>query len=196
MNKFAAAVVLAASVAPGLAFAQAQTSAPLGEAHARSAMTVFGCSNISSLSPGPQGSWHGQCSKGGATVNVVMDNKGVVTSGGTPTHMTEAMARSAATNACSNVSVLNPGPDNSWHGQCSKGGTNVNVAVDKNGAVTTGQPTTHLTEGNARSLLTDAGCSGISTLSGGADGSWFGQCSKGGKTTNVSVSSKGVVTTQ
>ena len=195
MNKFVAAVIAAGLFAPGVALAQAPTA--LGEAHARSAMLVFGCSNISSLSAGPNGSWHGQCSKGGATVNVMMDSQGVVTAGGTPTHETEPMARSAATSAgCNNVTQLSPGPDNSWHGQCSKGGAIVNVAVDKSGTVTTGQPTAHLTEAHARSILTSAGCSNISTLSGAADGSWFGQCAKGGKTNNVSVDGKGAVTIQ
>ena len=121
MIKFVVAVS-AGLLAPGLALAQSQSPSALGEAHARSAMLVFGCSNISSLSAGPAGSWHGQCSKGGSTVNVVMDSQGVVTAGGTPTHETEPMARSAATSAgCASVTQLSPGPDNSWHGQCSKG---------------------------------------------------------------------------
>ena len=193
--KFAAAIIVAGSLASSLAFAQSPS--PLGEAHARSAMTVFGCSNISALSPGPNGSWHGQCSKGGAIVNVAMDSKGVVTAGNQPTHETEAMARSAATSAgCSSISLLHQGPNNSWHGQCAKGGATVNLAVDSNGTVTTGQPVSFITENNARSILTSAGCSSISTLSAGSDGSWFGQCAKGGKTSNVSVDPKGAVTVQ
>ena len=187
------ALALAACVAPGVAAAQTA----LTQAHARSAMTDYGCANVSSLSPGPNGSWHGQCSKGGATVNVMMDSAGKVTSGGMPSHITESSARSAATDAgCNNTSVLSAGPNGSWHGQCSKGGATVNVAVDSTGKVTTGQMPTHLTEGNARSILTDAGCASISSLNSGPDGSWVGQCAKGGKLSNVSVDSKGTVTAQ
>ena len=53
---------------------------------------------------------------------------------------------------------------------------------------------THITEGGARSLLTGFGCSNLSTLTMGADGGWYGQCTKGGRTQNVSVDSAGTMT--
>ena len=201
MNCFStlAAMALLASPAMTLSQASAQPAAAqtLGESHARSAMVDYGCASVSTLSAGPAGSWHGQCSKGGRTVNVMMDSKGVVTSGGTPEHLTEGHARSAMTAyGCSSISGLGAGPEGSWHGLCSKGGQTVNVAMDSKGVVTSGTPPQHLTDGQARSILTDFGCSNISGLNVAADGGWLGQCVKGGRTVVAVVNKSGTVTTR
>ena len=188
------AVIALAGVA--LPFASHAQGTMLGESHARSAMTSFGCGSISSLSAGPGGSWHGQCVKGGATVNVMMDSKGTVTSGAAPTHITESQARSALTSlGCSSISTLGAGPNGSWHGQCAKGGATVNAMVDNKGVATTGGTPTHVTESQARSILTGAGCSAITSLNMGMDSAWHGQCAKGGKTVDAMVDSKGAATT-
>ena len=130
---------LAGLAVPSLALAQGAvpaTATALGEGHARSAMTAYGCASISGLSAGPSGSWHGQCAKGGQTVNVAMDSEGKVTSGTAPTHITEGHARSALTQyGCANISSLNSAPDGAWAGQCYKGGQPVNVMVDSTGKV-------------------------------------------------------------
>ncbi len=190
---------LAGLALPGLAFAQgtapmAATPAVLGEGHARSAMTAYGCASISGLSAGPSGSWHGQCAKGGQTVNVAMDSQGKVTSGTAPAHLTESHARSAMTAyGCASISGLSAGPSGSWHGQCAKGGQTVNVAMDSEGKVTSGTAPTHITEGHARSALTQYGCANISSLNSAPDGAWAGQCYKGGQPVNVMVDSTGKV---
>ena len=201
MNHCRMLVTLSLLASPALALAPASARAAgdanLGEAHARSAMIEYGCGNVSILSAGPAGSWHGQCSKGGKTIDVVMDSKGVVTSGNAPTHMTEANARSAMTAyGCSNVSSLGAGPNGSWHGLCLKGGQTVNVSMDSSGVVASGTPPQHLTDAHARSILTNFGCSGISALNVSGDGGWVGQCSKGGKTVVATVDGSGAVTTR
>ncbi len=186
---------LAGLAVPSLALAQGAvpaTATALGEGHARSAMTAYGCASISGLSAGPSGSWHGQCAKGGQTVNVAMDSEGKVTSGTAPTHLTEGHARSAMTAyGCASISGLSAGPSGSWHGQCAKGGQTVNVAMDSEGKVTSGTAPTHITEGHARSALTTYGCATISALYSAPDGAWAGQCYKGGQPVNVMVDNTG-----
>lgn len=202
MNKLAATLLLMGAVAPGLAYAQAPTparpAAPmLGEGHARSAMTDFGCNGITALGVAPDGSWHGQCQKGGSTINVMMDKGGKVSQlTGRPPMMTEGQARYAMTDfGCGSTSIssLGAGPNGTWHGQCTKGGALINVMVDAQGKASVATGVTHITEGQARYALTDFGCgsTSISSLSMGSDGSWYGQCTKGGATTNVGVDAKG-----
>lgn len=136
MNKTLALLTLTGMVASGVAVAQSTTQAAMTEAQARYAMGSFGCNNVSALGQGPEGSWHGQCSKGGQTVNVMMDRQGKVSTGSAPTHITEGNARSMMTEAgCSNISTLKMGSDGSWRGQCSKGGRTANVAVNGQGQI-------------------------------------------------------------
>ena len=122
----AAALCLAGS---GVAWAQASG---MTEPQARSVLTSYGCGNISHLSMGPQGSWHGQCSKGGRTMDVMVDAQGKAgPSTAEMAHITSAHARSALMDfGCSNVSGLSRGPEGTWHGQCSKGGRTRDVMVD------------------------------------------------------------------
>lgn len=118
--------------------AQTTSQAAMTENHARAAMYAAGCSNLSSLGRGPQSSWHGQCTKGGQIVNVVMDGQGKVTTGGTMDHMTEGHARSAMMQAgCSNISYLNTDDNGVWRAQCTKGGRTVAATMDGQGKVTT-----------------------------------------------------------
>lgn len=137
MNKTLVMLALAGLVAPGLASAQNAAQPAMGEGHARAAMLAFGCSNLSSLGQGPEGSWHGQCTKGGQNVDVMMDRQGKVTAG-RPGHMTEGQARAAMMQAgCSNLSSLSMGQDGNWRAQCTKGGRTVNASVDAQGKATT-----------------------------------------------------------
>ena len=203
MKKTAAMLMLMGTVVPGLALAQAQPTAPSGlsAAQARSAMYAAGCSSTytaSSLAIAPDGNWHGQCQKGGVVTNVMVDGRGTVTNvTGQPPMMTEGQARYALTDfGCGSTSISNlgPGPNGSWHGQCQKGGALTNVMVDAQGkASAMAAPASHITEAQARYALVDFGCSSTytSALSQGPDGSWVGQCQKGGAITNVAVDKTG-----
>ena len=191
MNRLLATFVLFGLGTSGLALAQGSGAPSLTDGHARSAMTQFGCSSISGLSVRPDGQYQGQCVKGGQVVNVSMDKTGKVEQVASLNHLTDGQARYALTNfGCSNISNLGTGPGGTWHGQCYKGGVPTNVMVDAKG-VASAAAAPHVTEGAARSMLTDFGCGNISTLTMGGDGGWYGQCTKGGKTQNVSVDSKG-----
>ena len=192
MKSFVAVVLLGVAL-PGLALAQGNSTPPLTAAHARAAMTQFGCNGITALGVGPDNSYHGQCSKGGQLINVMMDKTGTVSQATKITHITEGQARYAMTEfGCANISSLGTGPGGTWHGQCYKGGQPVNVMVDVKG-VASASTATHITEGGARSLLTGFGCSNLSTLTMGTDGGWYGQCIKSGRTQNVSVDSAGTM---
>lgn len=104
------------------------------EANARAALMNYGCSNVSTLGHGAEGTWHGNCTKGGSTQFVIVDPEGKV-SVGAASSITEAHARSALMQfGCSNVSVLHELDDGEWAGQCTKGGRTVDVRVDKKGA--------------------------------------------------------------
>ena len=185
MKASAITLVMLGSLAPGLALAQ--TTSSLTASHARSAMTEFGCNGITALGLSPDGEYHGQCTKGGKLINVMMDKNGKVSEATNVRHITEGHARYALTSfGCSNISQLGSGPNGSWHGQCYKAGAPTNVMVDSKGVASVASPT-HVTEGMARSALTDYGCASISTLSMTSEGSWVGQCAKGGRTQNVSV---------
>ena len=106
------------------------------EPHARSAMMNYGCNNVSRLSRSPQGTWHGSCTKGGQTVNLMVDQKGAVSPSTGAGYITEAHARSALMNAgCNNVSSLSMDTDGTWDGTCTKGGRTVTMEVDQQGKV-------------------------------------------------------------
>ena len=191
MNRLLATFVLFGLGTPCLALAQGAAATALTDGHARSAMTDFGCSSISGLSVRPDGQYQGQCTKSGKLINVSMDKTGKVQEVASLNHLTDGQARYALTNfGCSNISNLGTGPGGTWHGQCSKGGVATNVMVDAKGVASAGAPP-HITESNARSMLTDFGCNNISTLTMSGDGGWYGQCAKGGRTQNVSVDGKG-----
>ncbi len=195
MTRLLATFLLFGLAAPGLALAQSSGAPSMTDAHARSAMMDYGCTAISGLSNRPDGQYQGQCTKGGKVVNVSMDKTGKVSEVSSLDHVTDGQARYALTQfGCGNISNLGTGPGGTWHGQCYKGGVPTNVMVDAKGVASAGSPT-HVTESAARSMLTGFGCNNISTLTMGADGSWYGQCAKGGKTQNVSVDSTGKMAT-
>jgi hypothetical protein len=195
MNRTIAVLALIGLAGSVPAWAQAPAGS-LTEAHARSSLMGYGCSNVSGLSVGPSGSWHGQCQKGGQTVNVMVDREGKVSTG-MASHITEAHARSALTAfGCSNLSALGRGEQGNWHGTCTKGGQTTEVMVDQQGKASAAPMSGHMTEAHARSALMDYGCTNLSTLSSGADGNWYGQCSKGGRTVNVMVDQQGKAATK
>ncbi len=106
------------------------------EGRARYAMTEFGCTNISSMGTGPGGTWHAQCTKGGAATPVMVDTKGVA-SATKGTHLTEPAARSMLTDyGCNSLSALTMGGDGSWYGQCLKAGSTQRVSVSSSGQIT------------------------------------------------------------
>lgn len=190
MRHFVAVLLLGAAM-PGLAFAQADSASALTASHARSAMTDFGCSAVTTLGVAPDGSYHGQCTKAGSVINVMMDKTGTVSQLPQAKYITEGQARYALADfGCNNVSALGTGPGGTWHGQCYKAGAPVSVMVDSKGVASAGKAS-HITESAARSMLTDYGCNNLSTLTMGADGGWYGQCVKGGNTQRVSVSRSG-----
>jgi hypothetical protein len=51
------------------------TASRLTEAAARADLMARGCKNLSMLSRGPDGSWHGRCDKDGRTVDVMVDQQ-------------------------------------------------------------------------------------------------------------------------
>ncbi len=105
------------------------------EGRARYAMTDFGCSNISSMGTGPGGTWHAECTKGGARTPVMVDTQGVA-SATKATHITEPAARSMLIDyGCNNLSTLSMGADGGWYGQCVKGGSTQRVSVSNSGQV-------------------------------------------------------------
>ncbi len=190
MRHFVAVLLLGAAM-PALAFAQTDSAPALTASHARSAMTDFGCSAVTTLGVASDGSYHGQCTKAGSVINVMMDKTGKVSQLPKAMYVTEGQARYAmAEFGCNNVSALGTGPGGTWHGQCTKGGSVTDVMVDAKGVASAGKGS-HITESTARSMLTDYGCNNLSTLTMGADGGWYGQCVKGGSTQRVSVSSSG-----
>lgn len=192
MRNFVAAMLLGAAV-PGFAFAQTDSAPAFTASHARAAMTQFGCSSVTTLGIASDGSYHGQCTKGGNVVNVMMDQTGTVSQYTGTKQISEGQARYALADfGCSNVSSLGTGPGGSWHGQCTKGGSVTDVMVDPKG-VASAAKASHITESKARSMLTDYGCSSLSTLTMHANGSWYGQCAKSGRTQDVSVSSSGAM---
>jgi hypothetical protein len=163
--------------------------------HARSAMTDFGCGGITPLGVAADGGYYAQCMKGGRTINVMMDKSGKVSEAASISHITEGRARYELTAfGCSSISALGAGPSGSWYGQCYKGGVATNVMVDSKGMASLAAPA-HVTDGMARSLLTDYGCSGITALDMASNGSWVGQCSKGGVLKTVMVGNDSKVTT-
>ncbi len=200
MRTFIAMLLLGAA-APGLAFAQTDSDPPaqagartLTASHARYAMTEFGCTNVHSVHIAPDGAYHGNCTKGGSPITVKMDKDGTVSQTTGVQHVTEGRARYAMMEfGCTNISSLGTGPGGAWHGQCTKAGATTPVTVDTKG-VASATKATHLTEPAARSMLTDYGCNALSTLTMGADGGWYGQCTKAGNTQRVSVSSAGQIT--
>ena len=192
MRVLVATLLLGAAV-PGLAFAQTSSAPTLTASHARSAMTDFGCSAVHSVAIAPDGEYHGTCTKSGSTINVKMDKDGKVSQTTGVKHVTEGRARYAMTEfGCTNISALDTGPGGIWHAQCNKSGAATQVMVDEKG-VASATKVKHITEPAARSMLTDYGCANVSALSMGADGGWYGQCTKGGSTRRVSVSSSGQV---
>ncbi len=105
------------------------------EGRARYAMTEFGCTNISTMQTGPGGTWYAQCTKGGAAVPVMVDEKGVA-SATKAKHITEPAARSMLLDyGCNNLSSLSMGADGGWYGQCIKGGSTQSVSVSQSGQV-------------------------------------------------------------
>ena len=195
--RYLVATLLLAAAVPSLAFAQTGSAPAAGAAptlsasHARSAMTDFGCSAVHSVAIAPDGAYHGTCTKGGSTINVKMEKDGKVSQTTGVQHVTEGRARYAMTDfGCTNISTMDSGPGGIWHAQCTKGGAPIQVMVDDKG-VASATKVKHITEPAARSMLTDYGCSNLSALSMGADGGWYGQCTKGGSTKSVSVSSSG-----
>jgi hypothetical protein len=191
MTRTVALAALIGLFGAGAAYAQSATApTALNEGHARSLMMDYGCTNVSQLSHGKNG-WFGQCSKGGRTIDVMVKPDGTVGPAAEPDTITEAHARAALMQyGCSSVSTLSHGASGSWHGNCSKGGTTQFVTVDPEGKVTTA-PAKSITEGHARSVLMDFGCSNVSALNETQNGSWTGQCSKGGRTVDVAVDQKG-----
>ena len=196
MRYLAAALLLGAAV-PSLAFAQTGNAPATGNAptlsagHARSAMTDFGCSAVHSVAIAPDGAYHGTCTKGGNTINVKMDKDGKVSQATGVQHVTEGRARYAMTDfGCSNISTMETGPGGTWHATCTKGGAATQVIVNEKG-VASATNAKYITEPAARSMLADYGCNNLSALSMGADGGWYGQCTKGGRMQNVSVSNSG-----
>lgn len=126
MRALATAAVLGV-ILGGATMANAQADMPEGRARM---LMMEACGNVSTLSRDNQGMWHGSCAKGNMMVNA--EGK-VVADKPAEGWLTEAHARSIATNSCNNVSTLRLAENNTWVGMCSKG----TVVVEQSGKVTT-----------------------------------------------------------
>ncbi len=160
--------------------ALAQTS--LTEGQARVVLTNAGCSNISALSMDPKGMWRGMCWKGGAPVAMVVNTQGAVVKEPGMSSLSEAHVRAILANAgYSNVSSMSADSKGVWHVMGWKGPTPYAIAVNAQGVTSMDTHSSgEMSEGNARSIMTDAGCSNISSLNRDSQGRWAGSCWKGG----------------
>ena len=75
MNRTVAVLALLGLTGSVPAWAQAPAGS-LTEGQARASLMGYGCTNLSGLSVGPNGSWHGMCQKGGQTISVMVDREG------------------------------------------------------------------------------------------------------------------------
>lgn len=112
-----------------------------------------------------------------------------------PQALTAAQARyQAMAWGCTSMSRLSVGPSGNWHGECQKSDRTVSIIIDKAGKVSQGTSQS-VTSANARADLMAYGCSDVSTLSRGPQGSWHARCDKGGKTVDAAVNPQGQVST-
>jgi hypothetical protein len=196
MRILAAAILLTIG-SGGLALAQNAPGGGLTEAHARSALTDAGCSQIGNLSRDSKGGWHTTCWKGGLPTAMMVDASGKVSAEPGHTEMSEAHARSALTDAgCSQIGNLSQDSKGVWRGTCWKGGNPVAMMVDPSGKASPESGGNELSEAHARSIMMDSGCSNVSNLSRDSKGIWVGMCTKGGVPTQVAVDQNGKMTTR
>jgi hypothetical protein len=171
----------------------------VSEAQARHLMIDAGCSNVGTLSRDGNGVWHGVCQKTPLPSRMAVDASGKVMANA-PAYggVSEGQARSALTDAsCGNMSSLSQDSNGVWHANCQKAMFPVAMKVGADGkAIPEAGGFSGLTEGHARSILTDAGCSTISGLSLDAAGNWSGSCWKGGAPVLVMVDAGGKVSTR
>ena len=114
----------------------------LTEAHARSALTDAGCTQIGNLSADTRGNWHTTCWKGGQPTAMMVDQSGKVS--GEPegglSEISEASARSILTDSgCTQIGNLSRDQRGMWRGTCWKGGEPKQVAIDQSGTVKIGE---------------------------------------------------------
>ena len=112
------------------------------EAHARSALTDAGCTQIGTLSADTRGAWHTVCWKGGLPVAMMVDQSGKVSPEpeSASSELSEAGVRGLLTDTgCTQIGNLSRDRRGTWRGTCWKGGVPQDVAVDQSGKVKIGQ---------------------------------------------------------
>ncbi len=158
--------------------ALAQT--PLSAGQVRAVLMTYGCSNTSSMSLDSKGGWHVTCWKGGAPAAIVVPPQGSPVADATASgEMSESKARVVLMNAGCTVSALSADSKGGWHAICLKGFTPAPMVVTSQGRAAADNAAGEMSEASARVVLTNYGCSNISTLDRDPDGSWHGACLKG-----------------
>ena len=193
MSRFGFGAVTAFAVAVGtFAYTASAHAADLTEGQARNVFMNNGCANVGTLSRDENGMWHGMCQKSPVPAAMAIDHDGKMIEAPAYRGISEGAARSILAKAgCSNVSSLTHDASGTWHATCQMTPLPVEMMVSADGKAGTETGYGGMSEGRARSILTDAGCSTISNLGANAAGEWTGICWKGGAPVQASVSANG-----
>ncbi len=106
--------------------------------------------------------------------------------------LTEGQARHVfINNGCANVGTLSRDGNGMWHAMCQKTPVPAAMAIDKDGKVVAAPAYQGISAGAARSILADAGCSNISSLTHDASGAWHAMCQKTPLPVEMMVSTDG-----
>ena len=93
------------------------------------------------------------------------------------TGMTEGAARMALINGgCSNLGSLSKDSTGAWHATCQGTPFPTAMSVGADGKISKGSVHQGMSEGNARSALSNAGCGNISGMRVDTEGVWHAAC--------------------
>jgi hypothetical protein len=189
--RFAAATALVVTLGM-FAYHPSARAAELTEGQARNVFVDSGCSNIGALSRDSNGMWRAMCQKTPVPAEMAINSDGKVVPAPANTGVTRGTAHSALVSAgCSNMSALAQDANGAWHATCQGTPFPTQMMVSADGKVGKDPGYTGMSESRARSILTDAGCSTISSLGSSGAGGWSGMCWKGGQPVQASVSADG-----
>jgi hypothetical protein len=106
--------------------------------------------------------------------------------------LTEGQARHAfINNGCANVGTLSRDESGMWHAMCQKVPVPAAMAIDKDGKMVAAPAYQGISAGAARSMLLNAGCTNISSLTRDASGAWHAMCQKTPLPAQMMVSADG-----
>ena len=167
-------------------------AADLTEGQARHVFINSGCANVGTLSRDENGMWHAMCQKTPVPAAMAIDKDGKMVAAPAYHGISAGTARSILADAgCSNISSLSRDANGAWHAMCQKTPLPAGMMVSADGKAGPDSGYGGMSEHQARSILTSAGCSTISNLGANAAGEWSGMCWKGGQPVQASVSADG-----